>query len=87
MKMTMAMEKIIRSIKEQYNKNMFNDVEYYYGFATFETENAFYTVSDTYFGSEKQYRILVESADFSEGYRLETLEDVAYFLSKEGVEL
>ena len=39
------------------------------------------------FGSEKQYRILVESPNFSEGYRLKTIEDVAYFLSKEVVEL
>lgn len=80
-------ERIIASIKEQYEKNMYKDTEYYYGFAVFETENAFYTVSDTYFGSEKQYRILVESPNFSEGYRLKTIEDVAYFLSKEGVEL
>lgn len=80
-------EKIIRSIREQYENNMFCDEQYYYGFAVFETENTFYTVSDTYFGSEKQYRILVESPNFSEGYRLKTIEDVAYFLSKEGVEL
>nr|DAG98351.1 MAG TPA: hypothetical protein [Tectiviridae sp.] len=83
----MKKEKIIKSIREQYENNMFEDEEYYYGYAVFQTENAFYTVSDCYFGSEKQYRILVESADFSESYRLETLEDVAYFLSKEGVEL
>ena len=79
-------EKIIKSIREQYEKNMFEDDEYY-SYAVFQTEKAFYTVSDTYFGSEKQYRILVESPNFSDGYRLKTIEDVAYFLSKEGVEL
>lgn len=80
-------ERIIASIKEQYENNMFEDDVYYYGYAVFQTENAFYTVHDCYFGSEKQYRISVESADFSDGYRFKTIEDVSYFLSKEGVEL